>query len=310
MWRPTTRATSCPAWCWANARWRSCWRPKAPAAASRPRPKDNKASWDLSGTYALNKDINLYARAATGYRGSSIQSAAAFNGKSVAGPETNTSVEAGVKADLFNRRARVNFGVFTYTVKDQQLTAVGGAGNANILLNADKVTGRGFELDAQALLTNNLLASIGVGYNDTKIKDPTLEVGGCGSGCTMTDPIGPNGGRLINGNALPQAPKTTVNFTLRYSHPTPTGEWYALTDWVYRSKVNFFLYDSVEFTGKALTEGGVRVGYTWSNGKYELAAYGRNITNQIRAVSGIDFNNLLGMINEPRTWGAQFKASF
>ncbi len=273
-------------------------------------PKDKKVSWDLAGSYALSKDINLYARAATGFRGSSIQSAGAFNGKSVADAETNTSVEAGIKTDLFDRRARLNFGVFSYRVKDLQLTAVGGAANANILLNAKKATGSGFEMDLQALLTNNLLASLGVGYNDTKIKDSSLEIAGCGGGCTMTDPTGPNGGRLVDGNPLPQAPKTTVNFTLRYSVPTPSGEWYVLTDWVYRSKINFFLYESREFTGKALTEGGLRVGYVWGNGKYEAALFGRNITDQIRIVGGIDFNNLTGFINEPRTWGAQFRASF
>jgi iron complex outermembrane recepter protein len=273
-------------------------------------PKDNKLSWDLSGTYALSKATNLYARAATGFRASSIQSAGAFNGKSVAGPETNTSVEAGIKADLFDRRARLNFGVFSYSVKDLQLTAVGGAFNANILLNAKKATGQGFEMDLQALLTPNLMASLGVGYNDTEIKDPTLEISGCGGGCTVLDPVGPRGGRLVNGNALPQAPKSTVSFTLRYSQPTQSGEWYVLTDWVYRSKVNFFLYESAEFVGKPLTEGGLRVGYVWGNGKYEVAGFGRNIANQLRIVGGIDFNNLTGFINEPRTWGAQFKASF
>ena len=54
----------------------------------------------------------------------------------------------------------------------------------------------------------------------------------------------------------------------------------------------------------------LRVGYTWGNGKYEVAAYSRNITNQIRIVGGIDFNNLTGFINEPRFWGVQFKANF
>lgn len=284
---------------------------EGPGGSLSASPEDKKASWDLSGTYALNKDVNLYARAATGFRGSSIQSASAFNLKSVADAENNTSIEAGVKADLFDRRARVNFGVFSYRVKDLQLTAVGGASNSNILLNAEKATGSGFELDMQALLTNNLLASVGVGYNKTKIKDPNLEVAGCGGGCTMTDPVGPNGGRLVDGNPLPQAPKVTANFTLKYTQPMASGaEWYVLTDWVYRSKINFFIYDSVEFTGKALTEGGVRVGYVFSNGKYELAAFGRNITNEIRVVGGIDFNNLTGFINEPRTWGVQFRANF
>jgi iron complex outermembrane recepter protein len=280
-------------------------------------PKDNKVSWDLSGTYALNKDVNLYARAATGFRGSSVQGAGAFNAKSVADAESVTSVEAGIKADLLERRVRLNFGVFNYRVKDLQLTAVGGANNANILVNAKKATGAGFEMDMQALLTNNLLASLGMGYNDTKIKSPGLSVSPCGNliappdfNCTPTDPLDANGKALIDGNPLPQAPKTTLNFTLRYSQPTPTGEWYVLTDWVYRSKINFFLYESKEFTGKALTEGGLRVGYVWGNGKYEAAAFGRNITNQIRVVGGIDFNNLTGFINEPRTFGVQFKASF
>ena len=69
-------------------------------------------------------------------------------------------------------------------------------------------------------------------------------------------------------------------------------------------------YESVEFTGKALTEGGLRLGYTWSNGRYDVAGYVRNITDQIRVVGGIDFNNLTGFINEPRTYGLQAKMTF
>jgi iron complex outermembrane receptor protein len=280
-------------------------------------PKDNKASWDLSATYALDKGTNLYARAATGFRASSVQGASAFNGKSVAGPENVTSIEAGVKSELLNRRLRVNFGVFDYTVKDLQLTAVGGAANANILLNAKKASGRGFELDVQALLTDQLLASFGLGYNDTKLRDPNLVVAVCGNGqnfpalnCTVKDPQPSAGTANINGNPLPQAPKTTANFMLKYTQPMAGGELYVLTDWVYRSKVNFFLYESTEFTGKALTEGGLRVGYSFGNGKYDVAAFVRNITNQIRIVGGIDFNNLTGFVNEPRTFGAQFRATF
>jgi iron complex outermembrane receptor protein len=272
-------------------------------------PSNNKTSWDVSGTYALDKDVNFFVRIANGFRAASVQGAGAFNNQSVANPETNTSYEAGIKADLFDRKARLSFGVFKYEVKDQQLTAVGGAANSNILLNAKKTQGQGFELDLQAYLADNLLATVGAGYNDTEIKDPNLAVAVCAA-CTVTNRRTATGLALIDGNPLPQAPKQTFNMTLRYSIPTKDGEWYAFTDWVYRSKVNFFLYQSVEFTGKPLTEGGVRLGYTWGNGKYEAAVYGRNITNQIRVTGGIDFNNLTGFINEPRIWGAQFKAFF
>ena len=286
-------------------------------------PEDKKVSWDLSGTWKLNDDVNLYARVATGYRGSSIQAAGAFNRKSVAGPETSTSVEAGIKADLWGKRARLNFGVFRYEVEDQQLTAVGGAANANILLNAAKTIGQGMELDFQAYLTDHLLVTLGSSYNDTEIQDDDLTVAVCGNGfnppapnCTVTDPvvIDPVSGAhraIIDGNPLPQSPKWTHNVTARWSKPVGEGaELYVYTDWAYRSEVNFFLYESKEFTGKSLLEGGLRLGANWNYGKYDLAVFGRNITNEVQVVGGIDFDNLTGFVNEPRTVGVEFKASF
>jgi iron complex outermembrane receptor protein len=292
-------------------------------------PEDKKVSWDLSGTYSLSDDVNLYGRIATGYRGSSIQAAGAFNAKSVADPETSTSFEAGIKADFWDKRARLNAGVFYYEVEDQQLTAVGGSANSNILLNAEKSVGQGFELDFQAYLTDNLLITFGSSYNDTEIKDADLVVSACGTGqnapnpqanCTILDPhvyeqdpvTGDWTARAnINGNPLPQAPEWTHNLTARWGIPVGDGaEFYAYTDWAYRSEVNFFLYESVEFTGKSLLEGGLRLGYNWGYGKYDVAAFARNITDEVQVVGGIDFNNLTGFINEPRTVGVEFKASF
>ena len=62
----------------------------------------------------------------------------------------------------------------------------------------------------------------------------------------------------------------------------------------------FFLYQALEFTGKPLTEGGLRLGYIWANGKYEAAAFGRNVTDTGRITGAIDFNNLAGFTNEPQ----------
>jgi len=127
----------------------------------------------------------------------------------------------------------------------------------------------------------------------------------------VLDPRNATGQALIDGNPLPNAPKWIANFNLRYGIPTASGgEYFVYTDWSYRSKVNFFLYESTEFTGKSLLTGGLRLGYNWSNAKYEAAVFARNITNQTRVTGAIDFNNLTGFINEPRMWGVQFKATF
>ncbi len=273
-------------------------------------PEDKKLSWDLSAVYKLNDDTNLYARVATGYRGSSIQAAGDFNNKTVAGPETSTAYEAGIKTDFWDKRARLSANIFYYEVKDQQLTAVGGANNSNILLNAEKSTGQGVELDFQAYVLDNLLLTLGSSYNDTEIKDGDLAVSVCAQ-CTVTDPLDATGKALINGNSLPQAPKWVHNLTARWAMPVGEGgEFYVYTDWAYRSEVNFFLYESVEFTGKSSLEGGLRVGYNWNQGDYGVAVFGRNITDQTRIVGGIDFNNLTGFLNEPRTVGVEFSARF
>jgi len=272
---------------------------------------DSKPSGDLAMTYKLSPDANVYARIATGYRGSSVQPASAFGAQSLAGQEDTVSYEAGFKSDLLDKRARVSLSVFRYDVKNLQLTEVGGGGNTNTLKVAKKAMGQGFELNLDAYVTPSLLVTASGSYNSTKIKDPSLVVSGCGGGCTVTNTPDGTGKFFIDGNPLPNAPKWIANVTARYGVPTASGgEFFVYTDWTYRSKVNFFLYQSVEFTGKAYAEGGLRVGYLWNDGKYEVAVFGRNITNKIVATGGIDFNNLTGFINDPRTFGVQFKAQF
>lgn len=281
---------------------------------------DSKWNWDASLSYKLDRNTTLYGRYATGFRASSIQPAAEFNPQSQAKPEDISSFELGLKSEFWQRKARLSTAVFNYEVKNQQLTAVGGGNNANRLINAKKTAGRGVEFNLELLPMPELLITLAGSYNDVTFKDPNLQVDACGNGCTLRDritvPANPAQFKFaptvdINGNQLPQAPKTTLALTARYSWAVGDGnELYVYTDWAYRSKVSFFLYDSVEFTGKSLTEGGLRVGYIFGDGRYEAAVFGRNITNQIRTTGAIDFNNLTGFINDPRTYGISFKALF
>ncbi|WP_332852478.1 TonB-dependent receptor [Duganella sp. S19_KUP01_CR8] len=269
----------------------------------------NKANWDMSATYKINKDVNAYARVATGFRAPSIAAASASVPITVADAETIVSYEAGIKADLFNRRARASVSIYNYDVKNQQLTVVGGTSNVTKLINAAKTVGRGLEADFEAFVTPDFKVTAGGSYNFTKIEDPSLSVAKCGS-CTVTDPLNAAGRVSIDGNPLPQAPKVILNATARYNWALADGNLFVLTDWAYRSKINFFLYEAKEFTGKSMVEGGLRVGYNWQGGKYEVAAFGRNITNTERIIGAIDFNNLTGFVNEPRQFGVQFKGSF
>jgi iron complex outermembrane recepter protein len=275
-------------------------------------PSDSHANWDLSAVYSATPDTSLYARVATGFRAPSIQGRVLFgDGISQARAETVTSFEAGVKSRLFDNRAQISFDVFDYEMKNQQLTAVGGTSNIATLVNAKKTDGHGVELDLEAYLTDQLMITAGTSYNYTKIKGPNLYITPCGSGCTVLDPTIERDGTplaLIDGNPLPQAPKWIANLTARYAIPVGDGEFFVYTDWAYRSKVSFFLYQSAEFMGKPWVEGGLRIGYDWDAGRREVSLFGRNITNKKAIIGGIDFDNLTGYVNEPRIWGVQFRA--
>ncbi|HQX23660.1 MAG: TonB-dependent receptor [Xanthomonadales bacterium] len=283
-----------------------------PTGILRADPDDSDVSGDISGVWTVDDDLNFYARVARGFRAPSVQGRLLFGDTiSVAESETVLSFEAGVKADLFEDRTRVGFNLFNYRVNDQQLTAVGGQTNFNTLINADRTNGYGMELDLESYVTDNFLVTFGASYNNTEIDDPNLAVQPCGSGCTVLDPDGAVDGTVsIDGNSLPQAPEWIWNLTARYGIQVGQGELYFYTDWAYRDEASFFLYESAEYQSDSLLEGGLRVGYQWSFGQYDVALFGRNITDEIGLVGGIDFNNLTGFVNEPRLWGVEFSAKF
>ena len=282
----------------------------APIPFAKVNVSDEQVSWDLSAFYDVSDTVGLYGRVARGFRGPTIQGrdVAFFGAPSVAQSETILSWEAGFKSELFDRRVRLNGAVFTYTVSDPQFTAVGGSGNIVRLLNAKEGGAWGFELDGEWVVNENLLLTAGYSYADTEIKDNALAVGVCAQ-CTVTDPLNSQNRALINGNPFPNAPEYMFDVSARYSVSLGNGgELFAFTDWSVQGKTNLFLYESKEFVTDGNFEGGLKVGYAREDGSWEVALFGRNITDEENIKGGIDFNNNTAFVNEPRVIGVSLTA--
>lgn len=170
-------------------------------APVRAHTDDDFVNWDVSATYAVSADVNVYGHIATGSRAPSIQGRILFapdqsggadpatNGLSVADTEELFSTEVGFKSQLLDRTLRLNGAIYRYQVDGQQMTAVGGQYNVATLLNAGSTEGYGIEADIQWLPAPSWLATIGASYNHTRIDDPNLTVAACGGGCTVVDRV-------------------------------------------------------------------------------------------------------------------------
>ena len=279
---------------------------------------DSYVNWDLSLTYTVNENWMVYGRAGDASRGPVTLGRFGFT--STAETETLTSLELGFKSTLLDGRARWSANVYTFGIDDQQLTATGGVGNTNEILNADKTKGWGVETELEVLVTENFRVSGNLSYNNTEIDDPNLLAEQCGStpSCTGLDPVvdeflgffGPVTLVSVDGNPLPRAPEWLFNVVLDYTVPLKSGELYFMNDWNYRSESNIFLYESVEFVAEKRWLGGLRVGYKNDSGNLDVAIVGRNITDEITADGALDFLNLTAFVNEPAYWGAEVRVSF
>jgi iron complex outermembrane receptor protein len=280
---------------------------------------DDYFNWDVALNLTPNDDLSWYARVSNASRGPVTLGRFGFT--SSADTETSNAVEVGFKATLFDGRARWNGAAYHFRNDDHQLTATGGAFNVNQLLNANHVNGDGIEMDVEVLLSDQFRLIANASWNDTAIDDATLRDDLCGSNptCTGLDPVvgsrvgpfGPVTEVSINGNPLPRSPEWIANLILQYDMPMASGATlYVNTDWNYRSESNIFLHRSVEFVAEKRTLGGVRLGYRSSDGSWDLALVGRNITDEIVVDGALNFLNLTAFVNEPRYWGGEFRYDF
>lgn len=126
---------------------------------------------------------NLYAYFARGFRSGGYNFRATVVGASP-GPfdsEQQDSFEIGLKQRLFNNRARVNLAVFNNTITDIQREVqvpIAGVGIAQLIQNVGTVRIRGFEIDGQFAITDNLVIGGYLGHTDGDYRSLRFDLNG------------------------------------------------------------------------------------------------------------------------------------
>lgn len=284
---------------------------------------DSRTDRDFAPTVSLNYSLDdsnfIYARASTGFKSGGYNldfvNADQFTGSPEDiefDTESVISYEVGYKAELLDRRLRINTAAFYSEFDDYQVNQyveLGGGGTALTITNAAEVVTKGVEVEVTYVPTENLQITAAVGLLDARFK---------------SFPGGGDGGVDASDNDLPFAPDATASLGIQYYLPVPAIEATLLlrTDYSYTSErystssnndgfdngVVDVPFDRLE--SYALVN--ARIGLIDDSERWEVYAWGRNLTNSDHM--NLSLRDFLGSYAagyaHPRTYGVEAKYRF
>jgi iron complex outermembrane recepter protein len=223
------------------------------------------------------------------------------------GPETVISYEVGYKGTFFGGRTQVAANAFLYEYEDLQ--AIFGLGPITIVDNIGEVEGRGFELDANTAITDNVYFRLGLAWFDS---EATNVQPFCGDGERITgDP------NACEGNSIPWAPEWSGFAVLNATQPYGDGEFFGNVAWTWEDdrRVDWASPDILYQHLGGIDQTDLALGYrtdVWS-----ASLYVENVFDEIWFDGAGDGGNPANPYTQydfgparPRTVGARFSYEF
>ncbi|GAA5444946.1 vitamin B12 transporter BtuB [Microbulbifer sp. NBRC 101763] len=199
--------------------------------------------------------------------------------------EEQSSFEIGAKVDWLDGRLRTNMAVFHNTIDDMQreenlpdpFTGV-----AQIIRNTADATIRGAELEAMAVLTENLLFTFNVGYVDGDYDKVLGDL---------------NGDGVVDGTDLGlEIPRLAPwTYGVGFVHDLQLGAYGSLT-----SRINFNHRDAAPYTDDnrgMLSEVDMldfSIGYTPDSGSFTVSMFGKNMLDEVTEGNNTQLPPIMG----------------
>jgi len=250
-------------------------------------------------------DHNIYASFSQGFkgggfdpRGVGVNAPAATPGRPTDAevtdylsfkPETVDSYEIGYKANLFGGGLYIAAAAFQMDYRDVQIPGsagctVGGIPTfCGIITNAGKARFRGFELEANARLAQDMMAagdrlslSGSLGYINAKYKEYIANIGG-----VPTD--------VAANRDVQNTPKWTTSATLAYTAPVGEGDVSFSSTYSYRSKTHQFEIPNPYLDQKGYGLVDASLVYSAPGGRWTLGVHGKNLFDKQYKTSGYTF---------------------
>ena len=292
----------------------------AEIALNQQSAKFNEPTGHVTIDYRASDAVNMYLRAARGYRSGGFnlrQSTSVANniGLIPFNEEKITSYEYGIKTQLIDGLT-INGAVFYNIYEDQQATVPipiqGGGSFGTQVVNAGKTKYLGVEVEGRWKVTDNFTLDGSFGYVDTKTKEfPSADINGVIQNIASIHTPG-------------NSPSTTANAGITYSQYLGGGDTRltARVGWSYVSGVTFFgnpltapFQDSTRGDARGLVDAQLRLDGIKLGGdkSVSLQLWGKNILDKEYVTRGIDFGQLgFGSViyGDPATYGLSLEFEF
>ncbi|MEM7781267.1 MAG: TonB-dependent receptor [Pseudomonadota bacterium] len=231
----------------------------------------------LAVDYKASESVLLYASASRGFRSGGFSGGILFpnsfinsEGLDPFDPEILVAYEVGFKGDLFDDRLRLNIAAFYYDYDDLQVfvfrddPTTPQSDFAQLTENAASARILGAEIEFEALLSDDLTLSGGIGLLDSEYKD-------------FIDPVLGD----FSGNELVAAPTYDANVTLAYNKPLRKGELNANVELQTRDSRFYDASNAIRLSDPdSFTT--VNVGFGWTSDEgISIDFFGRNIFGEV-----------------------------
>jgi len=261
---------------------------------------ESEETWDdfsgkLSIDYMGFDNILLYLSVGEGFKSGAFNSLApdADQAAQSIDPELAMQVELGVKSQWLDDRVRLNAVVFSIDYQDLQVFQTTDDQRI-IVTNAGQATSQGVELELIAKPLEGLDISASYSYLDATYDEYTTS------------------GSDYSGNRLQRAPKNTYSISASYLMPlTDLGELAFRVDYLSQNKVYFNPSNAALQVDEGYELVNARVAFEPEEGNWELALWGKNLSDEQYAVfkndlSFIGTNSTADILGDPRTYGVSF----
>jgi len=256
----------------------------------------SRPDWKALLSFDVSDDVMAYMSVTTGFK------SGGFNGRGTTfdtivpvDAETLRAYEIGIKSSLWNQRVRLNGNYYRLDYAGIQLTSINPDG-VFVMNNATGALIQGIELDVQAQLHSRLRLDASLGTIHDRYQHYAEVNADYFRGRSMKGT--PDLQWTLAASWVQPLAKSDVVFNAQARH---TDEYYQNQD------------TSRLIMTRANTEYNARISFEPHHGKWEVALWGKNLSNTISSTGGFDIGNLgIATIypNVPRSYGIDFKYRF